>query len=302
MRYVFLLILFLITILATEVQAQERIAWRVEVIILRLVESDFEPLSSPELREFSTALDLEEQAGKRDALLNDWLNPDPDNLVQLEATPPLTPLATQFMFLDGLTHIGTMSEQMAGVWRNLRLSSDYRPEVYLSWEQPAEGSFPSLRLHNQEIIRVDDDHADLRFDSLSDEPMISVPNPENPLEELVFPRPEPEFFNYDLATGILESAPLPDPVEQFTLDGEIKLRRSRFLHIDLDVEYRQPTPATVAGILGPPLQLEHLGYEVQPLKQSRQVRTGRMEYFDSPVLGALVWVTGIDAPEEDPGE
>jgi hypothetical protein len=298
MHYIFLLILLLITIPAREIQAQERIAYRVEVIILRLVQSDFEPLSSPELREFTGVLDLENESLQRDSLLEQWLNPVPESIFELEATPPLTPVATQFSFLDGMTHVSAMSEQMSSVWRNLRLSGEYRPEVYLAWEQEAEGSFPALRVHNQEVIRIDDDHEDLRFDSLTTGPTISVPDPENPLEDLVIPRPEPEFFNYDLESGTLESAPLPEPVEHFTVDGEVRLRRSRFLHIDLDIEFRQPSPARSQGISGPLLP-EYQGYQVQPLKQSRQVRTGRMEYFDSPVLGALVWVTGIDALEEE---
>jgi hypothetical protein len=40
-------------------------------------------------------------------------------------------------------------------------------------------------------------------------------------------------------------------------------------------------------------------FQVHELKQSRQVRTGRMEYFDGPVLGVLAWITAV---EEESGE
>jgi hypothetical protein len=32
---------------------------------------------------------------------------------------------------------------------------------------------------------------------------------------------------------------------------------------------------------------------VYRLEQTRPVRTGRMEYFDGPVLGVLAWITDI---------
>ena len=42
---------------------------------------------------------------------------------------------------------------------------------------------------------------------------------------------------------------------------------------------------------------------LQRLDQRRQVKTGRMEYFDGPVLGVLAFITDIsDSVEgEDPG-
>lgn len=284
MRYILILILFLIAIPGGESHAQERIAYRVEVIVLRLVQSDFPPLPSPELRNFSVVLDLEKEVLRREAWNEEWVNLKPTATTNVKIITPLTPEASEFTHLDGISYIPDMSEQMSGVWRNLRLSGEYRPEVYLSWQQRAEGSFPPLRLHNQEVIRIDADHFDQRINSLS-------PDSQNP-------QPESGFFRYDFAAGNLEIGPLPEPREHFSLDGSVKMRRSRFLHIDLDLEFRQPSPAMLAGLSGPPLLLKHQGYQVQPLKQSRQVRTGRMEYFDSPVLGALVWVTGIDKPEE----
>jgi hypothetical protein len=42
---------------------------------------------------------------------------------------------------------------------------------------------------------------------------------------------------------------------------------------------------------------------VHRLEQSRVVRTGRMEYFDGPVLGVLAWVTDIsESVAEEPAE
>jgi len=284
MRYINLLIIILISLPGEKSYAQERIAYRVEVIVLRLVQSDFPPVSSAQLRDFSGLLNLEKETIRRDTWITNWLSLEPTAIADFEVTPPLKPEASQFMHLDGISYIPDMSEQMSSVWRNLRLSSDYRPEVYLSWQQRAEGFFPPLRVHNQEIIRIEDDYSDLRAD-LSSAPTQDAQD-------------APGFFHYDFAAGTLETGPLPEPRQYYSLDGEVRMRRSRFLHVDLDLEFRQPAPATRANLSGPPLLLKHQGYQVHPLRQSRQVRTGRLEYFDSPVLGALVWVTGIDRPEE----
>ena len=97
--------------------------------------------------------------------------------------------------------------------------------------------------------------------------------------------------------------------------------RSRFLHLNIDLEYRQdllprspaqqtlqiqPLPsvadADVADIdvADMAATIEQLDKLVDPspgpalvfaLKQSRQIRTGQMQYFDTPYLGVLIRVT-----------
>jgi hypothetical protein len=89
------------------------------------------------------------------------------------------------------------------------------------------------------------------------------------------------------------------------LDGSEQLRRSRFLHIDVDLEYRSEAieiePGTPAGpelvttarpdpVAGAPPE----PYRVHHLRQSRQVKSNEIHYFDSAYLGALVRVTPIE--------
>jgi len=40
-------------------------------------------------------------------------------------------------------------------------------------------------------------------------------------------------------------------------------------------------------------------FQVHSLKQSRQVKSGRMEYFDGPVLGVLAFITPVEINRED---
>jgi hypothetical protein len=93
--------------------------------------------------------------------------------------------------------------------------------------------------------------------------------------------------------------PLPPPVHHYRLDGSASLTRGRFLRLALSLELREPlaaepgnraglTPAAGAGAPAAPP-----AFRVHRLEQTRSVRTGRMEYFDGPVLGVLAWVTDV---------
>ena len=118
-----------------------------------------------------------------------------------------------------------MSDVMSEAWRRLRLSAPFRPEQYLSWEQSADEPFPSLRIHDLEVILIDDPYADIRT---TDDSGIE--------EEWPF-----VFNDWDntLMWGLKEEPELPDPTLYYRIDGTVMLRRSRFLHLDLDIELRK---------------------------------------------------------------
>ena len=86
------------------------------------------------------------------------------------------------------------------------------------------------------------------------------------------------------------------------------LKRTRFLHLDIALQLREAVfEAETELTPAPPVALVEEEEETQPprpsaflvheLVQSRQVKTGRMEYFDSPVLGVLAYITGISLEE-----
>jgi hypothetical protein len=133
-----------------------------------------------------------------------------------------------------------------------------------------------------------------------------------------------------------ESVP---PVQYYyRIDGTAKLTRSRFLHLDLDIELREPlyeqfdtalVAETAAGLPGadsasdapdtgtipagtallPAETVKRTGaaadaaaFRIHRIAQKRQVKTEQMEYFDGPVIGLLVLVTGFDAKSDDLGD
>lgn len=160
---------------------------------------------------------------------------------------------------------------MDDVWRRLRSSEGYRPLVYASWEQNRVDYYPPMRLHDDQII-------DTQLRPLS-EIMIADLTSEDPLNAY-----RSTFYR---------------------IDGSVQLRRSRFLHLFLDLEYRdvitpastETEPLAAYGFLTgtEPQAPAPPEYDVFTLKQNRQIRTNQMQYFDTPFFGALVFVTSIAA-------
>jgi len=207
-----------------------------------------------------------------------------------------------------VVHVEEMSDVMQEAWRRLRLSAPFRPEQYLSWEQGSEAPFPSLRLHDLQVVMVDDPYADLRI--LPEEDADAAESEEGPA---IFGDPASmEAIPED------DEPPLPDPTYYYRLDGTVMLKKTRFLHLELDLLVREAVYeeeiALQQSLLSAAPSYEDSGYEdpvneesapPQPssflehrLTQSRQVKTGRMEYFDSPVLGMLAFITAVEAEDE----
>jgi hypothetical protein len=225
---------------------------------------------------------------------------DPDMQVLEEDVEEVDP--------NAVIHVEEMSPVMQDAWRRMRLSAPFRPEQYLSWEQGSQEPFPKLRLHDLEVVLVDDPYAALREPlpgETEEEP--TMPSEPMSIEELCAQSLEPNPLDED---------PLPDPTLYYRIDGTVVMRRSRFLHLDLDLQMREAvfeaeTEPAQLGLLSasytePVDEDEEPAEEPRPssfllhdLVQSRQVKTGRMEYFDTPVLGVLAYISTVE-PEAQP--
>lgn len=165
---------------------------------------------------------------------------------------------------DDLRVLADKSTMMDGAWRRLRSSQTYRPLLYASWEQNRVDYYPPMRIHDQQVV-------DTRL------------------------RPPTHIVTADLTA--------PDPLAAYRsvfyqLDGSLQLRRSRFLHLFLDLEFREQDDPAAMGTAAPetaemqPLTGGIAGsHGIYFLTQNRQINTGEMQYFDTPFYGALVYVT-----------
>jgi hypothetical protein len=222
------------------------------------------------------------------------LGPGGEELVSAEGEPEEDPL-------DLVVHVEEMGPEMQEAWRRLRLSAPVRPLQYLAWEQGSREPFPVLRIHDLEAVLVEDPWAEQRLE---------LENPEeSPEESLVFGDTIAATAGADSLQPEADAAEaLPDPIAYYRLDGTVSLVRRRFLHLSMAIEWREPVfeetlvplfvdaPAPPPGAVDadtPPIAPLPSAFLVYRLEQTRPVRTGRMEYFDGPVLGVLAWITDI---------
>ena len=153
--------------------------------------------------------------------------------------------------------------QLAGVNRVLELSREYRPLLHVAWQQPGLGSrdIRAIHLDNTQF----------------DEKPAEQAEPE-PGEEWVRPEYTP-------------------PVKVY--DGILRLRKSRYLHVDVDFAYfpesmEQPIQGSAAGT--DDNQLPSADYV--RLTQSRRIRAEELHYFDHPLFGLIVQVSRIEINED----
>lgn len=313
MKYRFLLILIVLWFAGLQPLSAENNRYRVEILVLTHLGHTQKPLEIRSLEDFSSALDFlqpaeavaeeaaeeaaEEDAEENAATLPGEVGPaqaptaTEEPLFEDQAASGQTPEELLAEALNAVVPVEEMGPEMQDAWRRLRLSGPFRPLQYLAWEQGSNPPFPTLRVHDGEAVLIDDPWAEQRLA----EELASAPDA--------------------VAGGNVNGTPavpgadeaettLPDPVVYYRLDGTASLSRSRFLHLAFAIEWREPEfdlsqapaaalPAVSVSPEALPVEPTPSGFLVHRLEQSRPVRSGRMEYFDSPVLGVLAWVTDM---------
>lgn len=321
MKYLILILLACLTSLPAAAQEQQR--YRVEVLVLMHLEHDEPGDVTTHLTDYSDRLDLRAPIEEpqevvcppteaENTLAAEEPLPAEEGLEQegLEESeePPVDPNAVLL--------VEEMGPEMSDAWRRLRLSGPFRPLQYLSWEQGNQPPFPQVRLRDDEIVYTDDPFADMRLaleaeseaeTGMEEEPPADPCDPAAPELDPTAPGPDPDESPNDFG--------LPEPTDYYRLDGEVSLVRSRFLHLRFDLEWRDrldtpvPQPARpenqgtqIARGRGtiPAMHLQpEAEFRVHSLEQARQVRSGRMEYFDGPVIAVLAWITPLPLAEPE---
>ena len=163
--------------------------------------------------------------------------------------------------------------RLDGVERALKQSPEYRPLLHVAWQQPARGADRSRSVH------------------------------------LDFPQTTATSV---AETGISAEAPapqllqVPDPV----LDGTVRLRVGRFLHVDVDMAYfpeQMPAAAGPPPVPPAPSPAQHSIRLPEPvpadyvrLRHSRKILLNELHYIDHPLFGIVVQVTRMQLPDTLP--
>ena len=153
--------------------------------------------------------------------------------------------------------------RLGGVRRVLELSAEYRPLLHVAWQQPGLG------VRDVRSIHLDN----TRFEEKTAEPDEAPADAE---------AEQPEYTP-------------PDKV----FDGTIRLRRSRFLHLDVDFAYfpevlEQPGLDSPEGSAG----RGRLPASYVRLTESRRVKPDELHYFDHPLFGLIVQVRKIISTDD----
>ncbi len=298
MKYRIYLVLLIISLFSGQSALAEDRLYRVELLVLRHLDGFSELSPQATLRDFSDTLDLlkpPELAADPETTIpgETAANPaEPEQVGTEDSAEEPSDTEPQIVLLE------TQSDTMQRAWQRLRSSAGFRPELYLSWQQSDAEASPSIRVHDQQILIEDDPYADLRMDPASGEDdEIPVFGDSGATES--------ETGTGDNAGGGESdgTAPgVPEPIRYYRIDGSASLRKTRFLHLDLDIEYREPVTggAELArpGAMSDPQRTElpaPSAFLVHTLHQDRQVQTHNLEYFDGPVIAVLALVSRVEA-------
>ncbi|HMB59819.1 MAG TPA: CsiV family protein [Xanthomonadales bacterium] len=300
MRYKLYLSIFLgLCLIGTSVSAAER-SYRIELIVLRHLEGTELTDPQAELRDFTAALDLMPPVQPENEQEAEQPDQTPEPEVLADTTLPREDVLAEEALEEGprIVLLEEYSDTMRQAWRRLRSSSGFRPEFYLSWEQPDEEPYEVIRVHDLELLFEEDPYFELRAELEEEQAESDVP---------VFSDVPPEEQAGEPA--LEEEEALPGPIRYYRIDGTARLSKSRFLHLDLDIEFRTPdysveiiTPPEVPIVnaeAGALLSERPPAFRVHTLTQNRQVQTREIEYFDGPVISVLALISRIETESSD---
>ncbi len=158
-------------------------------------------------------------------------------------------------------------------YRILKLSSGYRPLLHVAWQQPGLQTEEVRFVHLEGIVE----------EKPSQQPLIQEPG------NII-----------DVGSQVLIEQIYKPPEMIFA--GNIRLRSTKFLHIDVDIAY---FPKDFTGILNRQVQKDTrkdsslANYEADyvRLTESRRIRLNELHYFDHPLFGVILQVSRIETEE-----
>lgn len=250
----------------------------------------------------------------------------PDLLATARLVPPTIPAT-----LRDFERLDAANMQLAGAWRTLQRSSRYTPLVMAGWTQVAHPPGNALPVAIDVFTGEPVDAVPLQLPEPEPEPdsesaMMIPEEPDameaaEPADESVAEEP-----TWLVAERLLAQYLAPRAPER--LRGTVRLHLQRFLHVELDLAIAtdEPLPPeedipswyerrdTILdevrlGLVDEAAATERLeALQRQPqvvsfrLRESRQMRSGEVHYFDHPRLGAIVTVRPLPREEREQRE
>ena len=183
-----------------------------------------------------------------------------NNMIELQPDDPVLNFdqaLVPFMILN------KKRKRLHGVYRVLRLSSEYRPLIHLSWQQPATERRQSRYVHVQ---KLDGDEVLPDIESIKPDELAE----------------EPEF---------LDDMLMPERI----IDGSIRIRSGFYLHADIDLSYFKELPPENKIIRTSEESFQNnFEKSVIKLKETRKIKLNEIHYFDHPMYGVILQVSRLN--------
>lgn len=252
------------------------------LLLLAALPAAAQPSSNPDEADWYTVeFVVFEQASDRSVPPPDPVVPDTANAVVLEErfsrsaaedvrAGPLLPLPDALRFLPAPEGPLTLDEAYARLERSPR----YRPILRMAWRQRVGG------LRNPVPVRV---RGGEELGPLgSDETEASLPAA-------------------SIRQGVSNTS---DSRTIWEVDGTMALVRGRYLHLQLDLVFREPRGSLVTrgvapayGNAGP-----YAGFPTWHIAERREIRPGELQYFDHRRFGVIAVATPWLVPEQEPAQ
>lgn len=151
--------------------------------------------------------------------------------------------------------------------RFLKLSADYRPLLHVAWQQPGYDRDEGRAVHLEQLVETAD-------------PEDSLP---------------PELAEIQIKEdGYVPPVPV--------IDGTIRLRTTRFLHVDVDIayfpeEFLQTLRTQKQGAVNPEQLVVNRNADYVRLTETRKIKLNELHYFDHPLFGVLLQVSRLNDQE-----
>jgi hypothetical protein len=228
-------------------------------------------------------------ANRDPAALTEETWPPLDGYPDVSAARPLAPPAGALpVDYPAFQLLPSSGLRLEGARRALLRSPDYRPLLHVAWRQPGYGRSRAQSVHLHDEVYV---------------PAEPIPDPVLSPGPGLAPGPQG-----DGGAGV-QVYPLedraPHRVMVPALDGTVSLHRSRYLHLGVDLVYREQGRSADAA--DTPIGDGRL-YSFR-LAESRRMRSETLHYLDHPGFGVLALVTPVappaaapPEPEPEPGE
>ncbi|MFV1982898.1 MAG: CsiV family protein [Thiohalomonadales bacterium] len=201
-----------------------------------------------------------------------YVQTEPETYVQIGQPLPIE-LPENYDPLLSFQYVENTNYRLNDIATNLNESKFHRILLHSAWRQPGMNKVDALNVKINHFIPAQNT-------DIGDTP-INHNNLENNQSEQL----KSESFNSDYETETINEK------EGFVLSGYIKLVLSRYLHLKIDLIYRELRNEITEQFINDEFGEDDLLPDVFHILQTRRLRSKELHYIDHPVISVIALIT-----------